>query len=144
MCKNVPVNLCPETVACWDNGQCSCGLCNRCNMWFPCILSQLSDFCHTEVHTFCAPCHSTYKSLFSTECTKDFRCPYSQKSRGLKSRDHADRLTGSLHPVHFSFKDWFRYSLTVQRKLGGATACMNHMLCCWRRGTCFKSTGKSL
>jgi hypothetical protein len=76
------------------------------------------------------------KSLISIEYNKVFRCPRSQKPRGLKSGDHAGQLTEPPHLNH-----WFACCLTVWRKWGCAPSCMNHT--CWRGNTCSKSTGKS-
>jgi hypothetical protein len=68
------------------------------------------------------------KSLISAEYTKVFRCPHSQKSRGLRSGDCAGQLTRPPRPIHCSPKAWFS---------------MTHMCChCWR-DTCSKTTGNS-
>jgi hypothetical protein len=99
-------------------GRCSCDLYSRCSVWFTWISTQLSAHRHTEVRTlskisgltriscqiFTTRCCNTPKSFIGAEYTKVFRCPHSQKSRGLKSGDHASQLTGPLSPVHCSLK----------------------------------------
>jgi hypothetical protein len=136
-------------------GRSACDLCSRCCMWFPCIWTQLSALCCTEVcallkipgftriswQAFCTHCCNTSKSLINAEYTKVFRCLNSQKSRGLRLRDGAGQLTGPPCPIHCPPKVWFRCCLTMWRKWGGVPSCVNHM-CWWWRGTCSKSTGK--
>jgi hypothetical protein len=138
-------------------GWCLCDLFSRCSVWFPCISTQLSAFCHTEGPTvskipgftriswqaFSTRCCNTSKSLIGAEYTKVFRCPHSQESRGLRSRDRAGQLTGPPRHIYCSPKVWFRCYLTVRRKWGGAPSCMNHICCRWWTDTCSKSTGKS-
>jgi hypothetical protein len=125
-------------------------------VWFPRISTQLSALRRTEVRTlskipgftriswqpFSTRCCHTSKSLIGAEYTKVFRCPRSQKSRGLRSGDRAGQLTGPPRPLQCSPTVWIRCRLTVPRKWGGAPSSMDHT-CCWWRGTCSKSTGES-
>jgi hypothetical protein len=100
-------------------------------MWFPCISTQLSALRRTVVRTLLkslvspestgrysllAAIRNTSKSLIDVEYTKDFRCPHSQNSRGLRSGDRAGQLTGPPRPVHCSPKVWFSCCLTMRRK----------------------------
>jgi hypothetical protein len=157
MRKKVPVNIYPESIAYWDmdNIYVVCATDALCgprgfqhNLTLCCIemhlLWKISCFTWISWQAFFTHCCNTSKSLNSAEYTNVFRCPHSQKSRGLRSGYHADQLTGSLHPMHFSWSVWFRCCLTVQRKQGDVPSFVNHMCwCCWRRGTCSRSTGKS-
>jgi hypothetical protein len=136
-------------------GRCSCDLCSRCFMcfsWFSAqfsalrwiwvrILSKILGFSRISWEAFSILFSNNSKSLIGAEYAKVFSCSHSQKSRGLRSGDRAGQLTGPLHLLH-SPKLWFRLCFTMRRKWGGAPSCMNHM-CCWRRGTCSKSTGES-
>jgi hypothetical protein len=78
-------------------GRCAYDLYSRCSVWLPCISTQLSALHRTEMRTmskipgftrvfwqtFSTRCCNTSKSLIGAECTAVFRCPHSQKSRGL-------------------------------------------------------------
>jgi hypothetical protein len=137
-------------------GRFSCDLHSRCSVWFPCISKRLLALRRTEVRTmskipgvtriswqaFCTRCCNTSKSLIGAEFTNAFRCPHSQKSRGLRSGDRAGQLAGLPHRIEWSPEVWFRCCLTLRIKWGGAQSCMN-MCCRWWRATCSKSTGKS-
>jgi hypothetical protein len=59
-------------------------------------------------------------SLIGCIYTKVFWSPHSQKSKWLRSVDHAGQLTGLPHPIYCSLKLWFRFCLTMHRKWGGA------------------------
>jgi hypothetical protein len=111
--------------------RCSCDLYSRCSVWFPCISTQLSALRRTEVRTLCRKflgslespdSHSLLvavtplKSSIGAEYNKIFRCPQSQKSRGLRSGDRAGQLTGSPRPIRCSPKVLFRCCLTMRRK----------------------------
>jgi hypothetical protein len=123
-------------------GWCLCDIYSRCSVWFPPFQHKFQLFI-TQRCTICwkfpvshksPDKHSVLtdviplKSLITAEYTKAFRYPHSQKSRGLRSGDYAGQLTGPPHPIRCSPKVWFRYCLTMGRKLGGAPSCMNHML----------------
>jgi hypothetical protein len=75
-------------VLCWCYGQCM--------GWY-----------HT-LHEIC-----TSKSLIGAEYTKVIKCPHSQKSRGLRSGDHAGQLAGPPYPIHCLPKVWFRCYLPM-------------------------------
>jgi hypothetical protein len=144
--KKSPVNIYPEANACWNMGDVRVVFTYiRCSMWFPCTSTQLSAFRHTVVRillkisgftqlsrqAFSTRCCNTSKSLIGAEYIKVFKCPYSQKSRGLRSGNRARQFTGSPRPIHCSPKVWFRCFLTMHKKWGGggAPSCMNHMCC---------------
>jgi hypothetical protein len=69
-------------------------------MWLPCMsthlstlrltevltLSTVTHFAHTSRQAFSARCCNTSKSLIGSIYTKVFRCPSSQKFRGLRSK----------------------------------------------------------
>ena len=65
----------------------------------------------------------TTDSLISFEYTKVIRCLHIQKSRGLKSGDHADHLTGPSCSIHCPTRVWFSCCLTVQKKMRCAPSC---------------------
>jgi hypothetical protein len=88
--------------------------------------------------TFSARCWSTSKSVIGAEYTEGFTDPHSQNSRNLRSGNRA-----SLRVLPLFAKAWSLRCLAVRRKWDGAPSCMNMCYCCWR-GTCSKSTGKSL
>jgi hypothetical protein len=128
-------------------GRCSCDPYSRCSMWFLCISTQISAPSHrvrtlskipacTRIswQTFSSRCCNTCKPFIGAEYTKVFRCPHSQKSRGLRSGDRAGQLTGPPRPIHCSPKFWFKCSLIMRRKWYGAPSCMIHMCCRWWRG----------
>jgi hypothetical protein len=95
---------------------------------FPCTVTQLSVLSRTHVHTlsngpgftrntwqeFSAGCCSTSKSLIDDEYTEVFRGPRSQKSRGLRSGNHAGQLIGPSHPIYCYPKVWSRCCLTMR------------------------------
>jgi hypothetical protein len=87
-------------------------------------LSEIPDFTRISIR-----CCNTCKSLIDAEYTKIFTCSNSQKSRGLRSGDHAGQLTGPPHPSHCSPKVWFRCCLIIRRKWVGSPSCLNHMRC---------------
>jgi hypothetical protein len=60
---------------------------------------------------------NTSTSLPGSEHTEVFRCPHSQKSRGLRSRDRAGQLTGPPRPVDCRPKVNFRSCLTMRGHL---------------------------
>jgi hypothetical protein len=106
-------------------------------MWFSCVSTQLSALRHTEVRTlskipgltwiswqaFSTHCCNASNSLNGAEYTKVFRYPHSQKSRGLRSGDHAGLLMTSLsYPLFMKVR--FRCCLTVRRKWGCAPSCI--------------------
>jgi hypothetical protein len=87
----------------------SCYFHTRCSMWLPCMskhlpalrltevrtLSTVTRFTHTSRQAFSARCCNTSKLLIGSIYTKVFRCPPSQKSRGLRSKD----LLGQLNEL---------------------------------------------
>jgi hypothetical protein len=156
MSKQFPVNTCPETSACWDMGDVRviskadavCGsheFQHNFQLFITEVgsLSEIPGFTRIFWQPFSTRCCDNPKSLIGAEYTKTFRCPHSQKSRGLRSGDHAGQFTAPPRPIHCSPKVWFRCCLTMLMKWGGAPSCMNLMCCRWWRGTCSKSTGKS-
>jgi hypothetical protein len=86
---------------------------------------------------FSARCCNASKSTIGAKYTKVFRCPNSQKSRGLRSGDRAGQSTVPPCPIHISTKIWFTC------KWGGAPSCMNHKFCRWWRGLCSRNTDRS-
>jgi hypothetical protein len=117
----------PETNARWDMADA-----RLISMLFLCISTQLPTVRHTEARTlpkipgftrlswrgFSTRCCNTSKPLIGSEYTKEFRCPHSQKSRGLRSGDRADIWLG------------LRVLSTVHRKSGSGAAwqCGEHDL----------------
>jgi hypothetical protein len=101
-------------------------------VWFLCIATQHSALHHTEVHTrrkflvsLASPDrHSLLVAVIplniGAEYIIAFRCPHSQKSRGLGSGYRAGQLTGPLRPIQCSQEAWFRCCLTMRRKWVGA------------------------
>jgi hypothetical protein len=155
MSKVILVNVCPETSACWGTvnvrvihtADALCGSYAfqhnfQLRRTEVSTLSKFPGFTRISWQTFSSRCCNTRKPFIGAEYTKVFRCFHSQKSRWLTSGDHAGQLTGPPRPTHCPPKVRFRCSLIMRRKWYGAPSCMIHM-CCWWRGTCSKSTGKS-
>jgi hypothetical protein len=62
-------------------------------------LSKMSAFIGISWQAFSTYCYNTSKSFISDGYIKVFRCPHSQKSRGLRSGDHTGQLTGPPSPI---------------------------------------------
>jgi hypothetical protein len=137
MSKTFPVNIYKKTVSAdmfiWSLQQMLYVVSMHFNTTFISCLPKILGFNRISWQVFSTRCCSTSKSLISAEYTKVFRCPHSQKSKGLLSGDCAGQMTEPLCPIHCSLKVWFRCCLTVQRKWDGAPSCMNYMLSLMRR-----------
>lgn len=127
----------------------------RC-MWFRRFSTQFSGLCHTEIALFwrflvsldspdkhSSLCCNSSMTLTGADYTKVFRCPQRQKSRGLRSGDHAGQLTRPLCSSHCLPKVWLRCCLKMLGKWIGAPSHQIHRYCHSWRGTCSKSNGKS-
>jgi hypothetical protein len=94
MSKKVPVNVCPETSACWDTGyvrvistaDALCGS-HAFQHNFQLFAAQKFALCRKFLvslespDTFSTRCCNTSKSLIGAEYTKVFRCPHSQNPK---------------------------------------------------------------
>jgi hypothetical protein len=111
--KNVEVNICPKSNACWNTDDSLFYLYSRYSMWFPLMLTQLSallfirsayssknSWFYSDLSTVIL--YSTAsKSLIVSELINSFRSPHSQKSGRWKSGDRAghDDWASTSYPL---------------------------------------------
>jgi len=103
-------------------------------------LSTVTRFTHISRQAFSARCCNTSKSFIGSIYTKDFRCPPSQTSRRLRSKDLLGQLTELVEDSQPKFQ--FRCRPVMRAEWGCARLCISHMCCRWRIGTSAMSTGK--
>jgi hypothetical protein len=127
-------------------GWCSCDLYRRCSVWFPSISAQLSAVPRTEVRT-----RISWQAFHTRCCNK---CHWSAlntlKYLGVPTaKNPKDSGRGSCRPVYCASASYPLFTESLVQVLSDSAeevslcSIMHEPLCCWWRGTCSKSTGKS-